>query len=97
MGQNITISKLPSASDSIHLYQLNRSLSGMEILNYADHDMVVDENDPSQVLAKRLFDIGVQEVSVYSNVVTITCENDVFNKIQNKIEKIIEDLFIYYI
>ena len=97
MGQNITVTKLPTAGDSSHAYLLNRSLSGMEIINYSDPEMEVDKNNPSQVLAKRLLDAGVEEVSIYSNVVTITCEKEIFSKIQSKIDKIIEDLFIYYI
>ena len=67
MGQDISFEKVVSASQSSHIYSLNRSLTGMEITSYSDRDFQVDKNSGSDVLAKLLLDLGVDSVSIYSN------------------------------
>lgn len=96
MGQDITISRIESGIESSHIYSLNRSITGMEIFTYSDPDMEVDENNGADVLAKRLLDIGVESVSIYSNVVTVNCEIEVYSKIESQISHTIENLFRFY-
>ncbi len=96
MGQDITVTQTPSGRADTHIYSLNRSITGMEIIVFDNPDMNVDTNDGSSVLAKRLLDFGVESVSIYSNVVTINCDAAIFSKIENKIVAAIENLFNFY-
>lgn len=96
MGQDITISSIESGSTSSHIYSLNRSLTGMEIVNYSDPGMDVNQNYPADVIAKKLLDLGVESVSIYSNAITVNCEPEVFEKIQSDIASAIENLFRHY-
>lgn len=96
MGQDITVTKLKSSSPKAHVYSLNRSLTGMEILNFDNTDLEVDPNNAAKVLAKKLLELGVEKVSVYSNVVTITCDEGKFDSLQSQIESELEGLFRFY-
>lgn len=96
MGQDITVTQTPSGRDDAHIYSLNRSLTGMEIIVFDNPDMVVDTNDASSVLAKRILDFGVESVSIYSNIVTVNCDPSLFAKIENQITETIENLFNFY-
>ena len=53
MGQPITVTIRPGASPSVRLFDLNRSLTGMEIERYRSVSDVVHSRPPD-VLAKRL-------------------------------------------
>lgn len=96
MGQDITVTQTPSGREDAHIFSLNRSLTGMEIIVFDNPDMKVDSNDASTVLAKRLLDFGVESVSIYSNVVTVNCDAKVFAKIENQVKETIENLFNFY-
>lgn len=96
MGQDITVTHLPSGNADTQIYSLNRSLTGMEIIVFDDVDMVVDTNDASSVLAHRLLELGVESVSIYSNVVTINCDATLFSKIEARVSETIENLFRFY-
>ena len=70
MGQPITVTARPGASPSIRLFDLNRSLTGMEIERY--HTVEDTKGDrPPDVLARRLFDLGATQVTIYSSAVTV--------------------------
>ena len=70
MGQPITVTARPGASPSIRLFDLNRSLTGMEIERY--HTVGDTKGDrPPDVLARRLFDLGATQVTIYSSAVTV--------------------------
>lgn len=96
MGQDITATNISSGRESSHIYSLNRSLTGMEISNYDDPEMVADPNNGADVLAKRLLNLGVESVSIYSNVVTVNCEMEVFSKIEDEVKSTLENLFRFY-
>lgn len=96
MGQDITVTQSLSGSDSAHIFTLNRSLTGMETSNYSDPEMVVDPNNAADVLAHKLLDLGVESVSIYSNMVTVHCEPEVYTKIDTKVLHAIEGLFRFY-
>src|SRR5215216_3069663 len=70
MGQPITVTARPGASPSVRLFDLNRSLTGMEIERY--HTVEDTHGDrPPDVLARRLFDLGATQVTSYSSAVTV--------------------------
>ena len=96
MGQDITAAKIQSGIESAHIYSLNRSLTGMEIATYSDPEMVVDPNNGADVLAKRLLELDVESVSIYSNVVTVNCEPEIFSKIESKGDETTQNLFRFY-
>ena len=96
MGQDINFEKIDSGDNSTHIYKLNRSLTGMEIVSYSDIEFEVDENNGAAVLAKLLLEQGVETISIYSNVVTITCDSDKFSKIRASVENIMSNLFRFY-
>jgi len=68
----------------------------MEIIIYSDREMVVDPNNGAAVLAARLLALNIDSVSIYSNVVTVTCEPEVFSKIKTDVDEILENLFRFY-
>lgn len=96
MGQDITVTRVESGVESAHIFSLNRSLTGMEIITYSDKNMTVDTNNAAEVLAQRLLEMGVETVSVYSNIVTINCEPEIFGKLEKQISETIENLFRFY-
>ena len=63
MGQPITVTARPGASPSVRLFDLNRSLTGMEIERY--HAVEDTQGDrPPDVLARRLFDLGATQATI---------------------------------
>ena len=93
MGQPITVTARPGASPSIRLFDLNRSLTGMEIERY--HTVEDTQGDrPPDVLARRLFDLGATAVTVYSSAVSVTA--DTWSTLEPKVVETIEHLFGYY-
>lgn len=96
MGQDISFQALESGRNSTHIYSLNRSLTGMEIISYSDPEFDVDINSGADVLAKSLLGLGVDSVSIYSNVVTISCDYDRFQNLKQKIEDSLLNLFRFY-
>ena len=75
MGQFITVTVRPGASDSVRFFDLNRSLTGMAIERFASAADVKDgDHRPTGVLAKRLFDLGAKSVTVYSSSVAVTAD-----------------------
>src|SRR2546426_174744 len=63
MGQPITVTARPGASPSVRLFDLNRSLTGMEIERYHTVDDPTGDRPPD-VLARRLFDLGATRVTI---------------------------------
>jgi hypothetical protein len=95
MGQRITVTVRPGASADVRIFDTNRSLTGMEIERYPDLAAAVG-NEPTQVLARRLFGLGAQSVGVYSNVVTVEAPADRWSDIEPAMVDAIEHLFEYY-
>jgi hypothetical protein len=95
MGQPITVSVRRGARDNVRMFDLNRSLTGMALEIYRNHDAATGERPPD-VLARRLFDLGATLVSVYSNVVTVEADAAVWTDLEPKAVHTIEHLFEYY-
>jgi hypothetical protein len=95
MGQTITVTCRQGSRPEVRFFDTNRSLTGMEIERYASLDDVHWQRPPD-VLAKRLFELGAQAVTIYSNVVTVEAPLDVWPKLEGQIQHIIEHLFHYY-
>ncbi len=106
MGQFITVTARAGSSPSVRIFDLNRSLTGMAIERYPSAADVKDgDHRPPAVLAKRLFDLGVTSVTVYSSsvaVVTAPAERWVvappeqWGTLEPQIIETIEHLFGYY-
>jgi hypothetical protein len=95
MGQDITVTARPGASPSVRLFDLNRSLTGMEIERYHSVDGTAGSRPPD-VLARRLFDLGAIRVTIYSSVVTVEAPPELWDELEPKITDAIEHLFGYY-
>ena len=95
MGQFITVTVRPGASDSVRFFDLNRSLTGMAIERFTSAADVTDgDHRPTGVLAKRLFDLGAKSVTVYSSSVAVTA--DAWDTLEPQVVETIEHLFGYY-
>ena len=97
MGQFITVTVRPGASASVRIFDLNRSLTGMAIERYPTASDVKEGGDrPSDVLARRLFDLGATAVTVYSSAVSVTASAERWGELEPKVVETIEHLFGYY-
>jgi hypothetical protein len=95
MGQPITVSVREGANPDVRMFDLNRSLTGMALEVYATPERATGERPPD-VLARRLFDLGAQRVSIYSNVVTVEAPADRWAELQLQAVHVVEHLFEYY-
>jgi hypothetical protein len=95
MGQEITVSVTEGASPSVRIFNLNRSITGMAIERYAS---VADVKlgRPPDVLARRLFDLGAESVTVYSSSVTVSAAPGAWDGLEAKAVETVEHLFGYY-
>jgi hypothetical protein len=91
MGQLITVSVHQGASPTVRIFNLNRSVTGMAIERYASVEDV-KEGRPPDVLARRLFDLGVDSVTVYSSSVTATAPAENWATLEPKVVETIEHL-----
>src|SRR5438067_1172791 len=95
MGQLITVKTRPGRSDSVRIFDLNRSLTGMAIERYAS--LVGTAGDrPPDVLARRLFDLGAAAVTVYSSAVSVEAPPERWAELEPKAVEAIQHLFGYY-
>src|SRR4051794_40084899 len=95
MGQPITVTARPGASPSVRLFDLNRSLTGMEIERY--HAVEDTQGDrPPDVLARRLFDLGATQVPFFSTAVTGQAPPGRWPEHDPKAPETIDPLFGYY-
>jgi hypothetical protein len=105
MGQPITVSVRAGGRPEVRFFDANRSLTGMAIETYVRGDSVrgsgegealPDGQRPPDVLARRLFDLGAQRVTIYSNVVTVEAPAAAWAELEPKAVHTIEHLFEYY-
>jgi hypothetical protein len=81
----------------VRIFDLNRSLTGMAIERYETAADVKDgDHRPPAVLARRLFDLGVTSVTVYSSAVAVVAPADLWPALESKVVETIEHLFGYY-
>lgn len=95
MGQAITVTVRAGVRPEVMHFELNRSLTGMQIERYASPEAVTGQGPPDE-LARRLFALGVTGVTVYSSVVTVTAPPERWGDLRDKVEETIANLFIYY-
>ena len=81
MGQLITVTVRPTASPSVRIFDLDRSLTGMAIERYASVDDV-HGGRPPDVLARRLFDLGATSVTVYSSAVSVAAATEQWDELR---------------
>ncbi len=93
MGQPITVVEKPTATPGVVRFETNRSLTGMGHERYRSAAEATGHRPPDE-LARRLFERGgVDAVHVYSNVITVDLAPGAD---PSGLQKVIEDLFIYY-
>ena len=95
MGQPITVTVRAGARPEVRFFDANRSLTGMAIETYKAGSAPTGQRPPD-VLARRLFDLGAERVTVYSNVVTVEAPVAVWADLEAKATFTIEHLFEYY-
>lgn len=95
MGQAITVTVRSGVRGDVKHFELNRSLTGMQTHRYSASEAVTGTKPPDE-LARRLFNLGVSSVTIYSSVVTVVAPAERWPDIQAKVEDTITNLFIYY-
>ena len=95
MGQSITVTVRAGVRSDVKHFDLNRSLTGMQTYRYLAGQDVAGPKPPDE-LARRLFELGVSAVTIYSSVVTVVAPAEQWPSLQPKVEETIEKLFIYY-
>lgn len=95
MGQPITVSARPGVRPDVVHFELNRSLTGMGIERYAGVDDASGSRPPDE-LARRLFALGADGVTVYSSVVTVVAPAGHWPELTPKVLDTIEKLFLRY-
>ncbi len=96
MGQPITVDVHAGSSPSTRIFDLNRSITGMAIERYASVEKAAGGGRPPDVLARRLFDLGAETVTVYSSAVIVTAPPERWMELEPKVVETIEHLFGYY-
>jgi hypothetical protein len=95
MGQTITVTSRTGASPDVRIFTCNRSITGMAIERYEKAEEARG-NRPCDVLARRLFDLGVTTVTVYSNDVTVEAPADRWSTLESEVVDTIENLYGFY-
>jgi hypothetical protein len=97
MGQTITVNARVGSSPEVRLFDLNRSLTGMEIERYTSAEEAGARGGrPPDVLAGRLLAAGASTVTIYSNTVTVVAPADRWRSLEGEAQHLIEHLFEYY-
>jgi hypothetical protein len=95
VGQLITVTARAGSIPTVRIFDLDRSLTGMAIERYPSADRVRGDRPPD-VLARRLFALGVRSVTVYSSTVTVDAEAERWSELEPKVTETIAHLFGYY-
>jgi hypothetical protein len=95
MGQPITVTSRAGVRPEVMHFELNRSLTGMQTDRYASVDDATGVKPPDE-LARRLFALGVEGVTIYSSSVTVTAAAERWGELRPKVEDTIVNLFLYY-
>ena len=97
MGQTITANARVGSSPEVRLFDLNRSLTGMEIERYGSVTEAASRGGrPPDVLAGRLLAAGATSVSIYSNTITVVAPVEKWGTLEPEAQHLIEHLFEYY-
>ena len=95
MGQPITVTMRAGSRPDLRFFEANRSITGMAIETYLTPDDAAGARPPD-VLAQRLFALGVSRVTVYSNIVTVEAPAAGWADLEAKVVFTIEHLFEFY-
>lgn len=95
MGQPITVTVRNGVRDDVRHFELNRSLTGMQIQRYRAGEAIPGDKPPDE-LARRLFELGVSAVTIYSSVVTVVAPPGQWGTLEPRVLDTIANLFIYY-
>ena len=95
MGQPITVTVRAGARPEVRFFDCNRSLTGMAIETYRSPTEATGDRPPD-VLARRLFALGAQVVTVYSNVVTVEAPAAAWAELEPKALHTVAHLFEFY-
>lgn len=95
MGQTITVTARPGAAPGTRFFELNRSITAMDIERYAVRPPDGAQRPPD-VVARRLFDLGATAVTVYSSMVGVEADPADWDRLQPAITHTLEHLFNYY-
>ena len=97
MGQTITATVRAGAAPGVRIFDLNRSLTGMEIERYTSvREAEAKGMRPPDVLAARLLADGALSVSIYSNVVTVEAAESGWATLGDRALYLVEHLFEFY-
>lgn len=93
MGQPVTVIEKPSSQSGVVRFEINRTLTGTGHERYLA-DRPVEDDRPSDELARRLFERGgIDGIHIYANVITLHLARGANTE---GIVEIIEDLYTYY-
>ena len=95
MGQPITVTVRPGVRNDVKHFELNRSLTGMQTDRYRAGQEISGTKPPDE-LARRLFDLGVSAVTIYSSVVTVVAPAEQWSTLEAQVTDTIINLFIFY-
>ncbi len=95
VGQTIAVTEQPAGVPGVRIYVCDRSVTGMAIERYPDRAAAGGDRPPD-VLARRLFDLGAQRVTVYSNTVTVHAPEERWAELAPRVRHTIEHLFEFY-
>ena len=95
MGQPITVTVRPGVRNDVKHFELNRSLTGMQTDRYKAGQEISGTKPPDD-LARRLFDLGVSAVTIYSSVVTVVAPAEQWSSLEAQVTDTIINLFIFY-
>ena len=96
MGQTIAVQVKPGASPEVRVFEANRSITGMALESFESLEAAERRENPSNVLARRLFGLGAKSVTVYSSTVTVRAAAAAWAAMEPKAVEAIERLFEYY-
>ena len=97
MGQTITATVRAGAAPGVRIFDLNRSLTGMETERYSTVEEAQAKGmRPPDVLAARLLAEGALSVSFYSNVVTVEAAESAWSTFEPRALYLVEHLFEFY-
>lgn len=95
MGQPVrVVEKKSDAFPGVVRYETNRPLSGTGHKSFRSAETAINDLDPADVLARRLFERGgVEHVHVNGSVITVGFERGADSE---GVTEMVENLFIHY-
>lgn len=95
MGQPVrVVEKKSEAFPGTVRYETNRPLSGTGHKSYSSAEKAINDLDPADVLARRLFERGgIEHVHVNGSVITVSFERGADTE---GVTELVEKLFIHY-